>query len=181
MKLPLFLTALIVLGLILTGSFLAYTEDVLDHKDNISFIAGNSQNEAKNEEIQHPEGNVNIEKQIKVDLSQQKAFLFESGVLVKEFVISGGLADTPTPVGEFKVVYKQEQLYSKIAKCDLSYWVGFTNDGLYGFHETPVCNGIRDGEEEIGNPASHGCVRLKVGDAQYLYNWAEINTLVKIY
>lgn len=170
MKIALLLTILVVLGLVFTGSFFVYNQDV--------FGPTISQNEAKNENI--PTGDVSIKKQVKVDLSQQKMFLFESGKLVKEYSISSGLAESPTPTGEYKIVYKQDKLYSKIAGCWLSYWVGFTKDGLYGFHETPICDGIREGELDIGKPASHGCIRLKIGEADDFYSWAEINTLIEI-
>lgn len=172
MKIASFLTILVILGLVFTGSFFVYNQDVLSPT--------NSQNEAKNEENKEPKGDIEIKKQVRVDLSQQKMFLFESGKLVKEYSISSGLADSPTPTGEYKIVYKQDKLYSKIAGCWLSYWVGFTKDGLYGFHETPICDGIREGELDIGKPASHGCIRLKIGEADDFYSWSEINTLIEI-
>ena len=131
--------------------------------------------------VKIPQGDPEIKKQIKVDLSQQKAFLFENGQFVRDFTVSSGKIDTPTPSGKFSVAYKQKMLYSKIAKCWLAFWVGFTNDGKYGFHETPVCDGKREGEDEIGAPASMGCLRIKLGEAERLYNWAEIGTKVEIY
>jgi len=176
MKIALFLTILVILGLVFTGSFFVYNQEVLSPTSNQS----KTENE-QNIDKSIPEGDVGLKKQVKVDLSQQKAFLFEAGELVKEYNISSGLAGSPTPTGEYKIVYKQEKLYSKIAECWLSYWVGFTKDGLYGFHETPVCDGIRQGEDNIGKPASHGCLRLKMGEAVDFYNWAEIGMPIEIY
>lgn len=127
-----------------------------------------------------PALNSKLDKEIRVDLSRQKAFLFEKGKLVAEYLISSGKPETPTPVGKFRVILKQEKLFSKIAGCWLSFWVGFTDDGKYGFHETPVCNGQRKGEDKIGQPASMGCLRLKLGDAAKFYKWVDIETPIEI-
>ena len=128
-----------------------------------------------------PEGTPGIALEIKVDLSQQRIFTFEKGVLIRSFKISSGKIETPTPTGTFKVIHKQELLFSKIAGCWLSFWIGFTKDGKYGLHETPICDGTRLGEDKIGTPASAGCLRVKQAEAEILYNWAAIGTVVEIY
>jgi len=33
----------------------------------------------------------------------------------------------------------------------------------------------------FGNPMSHGCVNMQLGDAEALYNWADVGTRVIIY
>lgn len=121
-----------------------------------------------------------LAQEVKVDLRQQKVFLFEKGNLVAEYLISSGKPETPTPTGKFRVILKQDRLYSKIAECWLAFWVGFTNDGKYGFHETPICNEERKGEDTIGQPASLGCLRLKLGDAEKFYKWINIETAIEI-
>ena len=133
------------------------------------------------EVISVPEGDTSLKQEIKVDLEQQKAFLYQNGQFIQDFKISSGKEETPTPKGSFEIIYKQEQLFSKIAGCWLSFWAGFTSDGLYGFHETPICNGLRIGEDEIGEPASAGCLRLSLKDAKTLYSWVEIGAVVTIY
>ena len=121
-----------------------------------------------------------IGKEVKVDLSLQKVFLLEKGQLVAEYLISSGKPETPTPVGKFRVILKQDRVYSKIAGCWLAFWVGFTNDGKYGFHETPICDGQREGEDKLGQPVSLGCIRLKLGDAEEFYKWVDIETPIEI-
>lgn len=55
-------------------------------------------------------------------------------------------------------------------------------NGYFGIHELPVWpDGIKEGENHLGTPVSHGCVRLGVGPAEFLYNWTPIGTPVKIY
>jgi len=120
-------------------------------------------------------------KKIEVNLSQQKMKLFEGEKMVNEFLVSTGKEKTSTPTGEFKIYSKHIMVYSKLANCWLPFWVGFTSDGLYGFHEIPICQEGRKGLEELGKPASIGCVRLGIKDAEVFYKWVEVGTLVKIY
>jgi hypothetical protein len=120
-------------------------------------------------------------KRIEVDLSQQKMKTFEDERMVNEFLISTGSGENHTPTGRFRIYNKSIMVYSNIAECWLPFWVGFTSDGLYGFHELPICEEGRKGLEKIGEPASLGCVRLGVKDAEVFYKWVEIGTPVVIY
>lgn len=122
-------------------------------------------------------------KVIEVNLQNQKLRICENGQALKEMVISSGKEDSPTPTGSFRVINKSLMIYSKIADCWLPFWIGFSPDGKYGFHEVPICQKEegRTGVTEIGQPVSLGCIRLNVGDAETLYKWVEIGTLVIIY
>lgn len=181
----LFLIILLILAIAGLGLFFGYKG---------GYLGQNSpQNQVNTEESQVeigslpnlPQGEAGLKKQVKVDLEQQKVFLFENGDFVREYAISSGLPGTPTPTGKFRVIHKQDMVYSKIGipsgSCWLPFWVGFTMDGKYGFHEVPICEGKRVGIKEIGKPASVGCIRLKLGDAEEFYRWAEIETQVEIY
>ena len=137
---------ILILAVAIIGLFFSY------NKININNTVQDSLNQSNNKPSDVPKGDAGVKKQIKVDLSQQKAFLYENGQFVKEFTISSGKIDTPTPTGKFKVIHKQDMVYSKLAGCWLGFWVGFTSDGKYGFHETPICNGEREGEDKMGTP-----------------------------
>ena len=176
MKVSLFFKILIILGIAIIGLFFVYNGN----------LGRNNQDQTINNEKSQPEvglrgANPEVKKEIRVDLSQQKMFLLENGQIVKEYVISSGKPDTPTPTGKFRVIHKQDMVYSKVTGCWLGFWLGFTLDGDYGFHETPICEGERRGEDKMGTPDSAGCIRLKLGDAQAFYNWVEIETQVEIY
>ena len=173
----LFFKILLVLGIAIIGLFFAYNNGYLDQ---------NNQEQTINNEKSQPEvglrgANPEVKKEIKVDLSQQKMYLFENGKIMREFAISSGKLETPTPAGNFRVIHKQYMVYSKPTSCWLVFWVGFTMDGKYGIHETPICEGQRIGEDKMGTPDSAGCVRLKLGDAEQFYGWAEIETPVEIF
>lgn len=185
MKTYLFLAILLIIGIGVLGLFLVYSRPVASKIDNPASLANTNgiraDNTVKNDASDIPKGDPGLKKQVKVDLALQKAFLYENGKFVREYPVSSGKAGTPTPAGHFHIIYKSPKVYSKVAKCWLSFWAGFTLDGKYGFHETPVCNGLREGEDMIGQPASDGCLRLKVGDAEEFYKWIDAGTQVDIY
>jgi lipoprotein-anchoring transpeptidase ErfK/SrfK len=122
-------------------------------------------------------------KTIEVSLFNQKLRMCENGKAIKEIPISSGKPESPTPTGNFRIINKSLMVYSKATNCWLPFWLGFSQDGQYGFHEVPICeeNGGRTGLEEMGQPISLGCVRLDIGNAETLYKWAEIETKVVVY
>lgn len=121
-----------------------------------------------------------INQGIEVELNVQKMRICEQGKVKEEFPVSTGKKESPTPSGEFNIIYKTPMLYSKVADSWLPFWVGFYDD--YGFHELPITDdGKRVGEAQIGQPDSLGCIRLKIGDAEKLYQWAKIGTKIIIF
>jgi len=123
---------------------------------------------------------LNKEKQIKIDLAKQKLSLYENNNLIKSFVISSGALETPTPQGNFNISEKKKLIWSEEYQQYLPYALRFYNS--YLIHEVPYDkNNIRDGLDQLGQPASHGCVRLNINDAEEVYDWAEIGTEVFVY
>lgn len=124
-------------------------------------------------------------KVIKVDISKQKIELWEENDLIKEYDISSGATGSPTPTGNFKIYNKEPMTFSERYDCWLPFWLAFTPDSKYGFHELPIClvsnEAERKGMDSLGENSSNGCVRMGIGDAQDLYQWAEIGTKVIIF
>jgi len=117
-------------------------------------------------------------KAIIIDLSDQTLSYYEDGYRKGTFLTSTGAAGYATPSGEHKINAKAENAYSKRYGLFMPYWMSFIG-GLYGIHELPYWpNGYREGSGHLGTPVSHGCVRLGIGPAQELYEWAEIGTPV---
>lgn len=121
------------------------------------------------------------DKSIKVDTSKtQRLYYFLSGVQIGSFPISSGKYSTPTPKGDFKIVNKSSLAWSSYGLW-MPFWLGL-GTGKFGFHELPIWpSGYREGENHLGVAVSHGCIRLGVGPAEFLYNWSEIGTPVYIY
>ena len=117
-------------------------------------------------------------KAIVVDLSDQTLSYYEDGYRVGTFLTSTGRPGYATPVGEYAINAKTENAYSKRYGLFMPYWMSFIGS-LYGIHELPYWpNGYREGEDHLGTPVSHGCVRLGIGSAQTLFEWAEVGTSV---
>ena len=58
----------------------------------------------------------------------------------------------------------------------MPFWMQFTGMG-HGIHELPEWpGGYKEGAAHLGIPVSHGCVRLGIGPAQTVYNWADKGT-----
>jgi hypothetical protein len=64
----------------------------------------------------------------------------------------------------------------------MPYWMAITPDGKYGIHELPEWpGGYKEGANHLGRPVSHGCVRLGVGAAKTVYEWASEGTTVVVH
>ena len=113
-------------------------------------------------------------KQIVVDLSEQRVYAYENGVLVRQFVVSTGLPGTPTIQGSFTIQRKTPSRHMSGPGYDLPGvpWVMYFYRG-YALHGTYWHN-------NFGQPMSHGCVNMRTPDAEWLYQWAPIGTSVRV-
>jgi lipoprotein-anchoring transpeptidase ErfK/SrfK len=121
-------------------------------------------------------------KYIDVNLATQIMTTFENGVLLDSHLISSGKRGMDTPVGTHKIYNKFPRAYSKAYGLYMPYWMAIVPDGKFGIHELPEWpGGYKEGVNHLGIPVSHGCMRLGVGSAETVYNWAEIGTPVIVY
>ncbi len=120
------------------------------------------------------------DKSIDVNLSTQRLKLYQGGVLIAEYLISSGRPGMATPTGNFTVLSKETNHWSTQYSLFMPYAMKFYNG--YYIHELPYWpGGYREGEEHLGIPVSHGCVRLGVGAAQQVFNFADIGTPIIIH
>lgn len=139
-------------------------------------------------------------KSVKIDIDQQKAFLYRDGKEVGWTTVATGIYSHPTPTGSFKIlektVAKRSNLWGKIysesgkiavsdAKAgrdsvpeggrfegaSMPYWMRLTGDGI-GMHQGPI--------PRPGKRASHGCIRVHSGFVKTLFNFVEQGTPVAI-
>jgi len=119
-------------------------------------------------------------KYIDISISNQVMTIFEDGLKVNEFLISTGRYGMPTPLGEFSVRSKEVNHWSNQYKLWMPYSMNFY--GPYFIHELPYWpSGYHEGEEHLGTKVSHGCVRLGIGPAKYVFDWAEIGTPIYVH
>lgn len=120
-------------------------------------------------------------KYIDLNLANQVLSTFENGKLLDSYMVSTGKRGMETPKGEFKVMAKKIRPWSNKYKLYMPFFMQFTGQG-HGIHELPEWpGGYKEGANHLGTPVSHGCVRLGVGPAEQVYNWAETGTPVVIY
>jgi hypothetical protein len=123
---------------------------------------------------------VKLVQTIRVNLKKQQLTYEVAGQPWKIFPVSTGKASLPTPRGTFSVINKSLKAWSKDYGLWMPYWLGLDH-GEFGIHELPVWpNGYREGANHLGIPVSHGCIRLGIGPAQYLYERIGVGTKVII-
>jgi len=112
---------------------------------------------------------------IDVDLSQQRLYAYSGDSVVNSFLVSTGVWQTPTVTGKYKIWVKLR--YSDMSGPgyylpDVPYVMYFYKD--YGLHGTYWHN-------NFGNPMSHGCVNLSIPDAEWVYNFTSVGTVVNVH
>ncbi len=117
---------------------------------------------------------------LRVNLGEQTLDYLLNSYVWRSFTISSGKASTPTPTGEFKVVNKIEKAWSRTYKLWMPHWLGLNASGI-GIHELPIWpSGYREGENHLGTPVSHGCIRLGLDASAYIYDRISTGTPVII-
>ncbi|MGL5244173.1 MAG: L,D-transpeptidase, partial [Sarcina sp.] len=119
-----------------------------------------------------------------VNIGEQKTYVFngskDNWSLEKEFLCSTGIEGKETPIGEFKVETRAPWFFSEQYGQGGKYYVQFM--GNYLFHSIPF---DRDKETildyTLGEPASHGCIRLALDDAKWLYDNVKDGSKIIIY
>lgn len=114
-------------------------------------------------------------KYLDIDVSDQILAVYQDGKIQNVYEVSTGQINMPTPLGEFKITKKEPNRWSTTYKLYMPFALRFL-PGYY-IHELPYWpGGFREGTAHLGTRVSHGCVRLGIGPAQAVYNFAEIGT-----
>ncbi len=99
---------------------------------------------------------------VHIDKSTQRMTVSVDGQTRYVFPVSTGIAQYDTPDGEFRAFRMEKDHFSKEGDdAPMPYSIFFTKQGhaIHGTYHT-----------SIGRPASHGCVRLSVANAEKLWN-----------
>lgn len=119
-------------------------------------------------------------KKIIVKLKEQKLYAYDGDNEYMEAYISSGLDDLPTPIGTFTIFEKTPSRYMQGPIPGLStqeYDLPGVPWTMYFTHDGAAIHGAY-WHNNFGEQWSHGCINLKVDDAERLYNWAEAGTEV---
>jgi lipoprotein-anchoring transpeptidase ErfK/SrfK len=108
--------------------------------------------------------------QIFVSIDQQKLHLYSDGVHVADTSIATGVPSLPTPLGVFSVIEKERFHRSNLySNAPMPFMQRITWSGV-ALHEG----------ENIGHPASHGCIRMPREFAAKLYGLTKVGARVVI-
>lgn len=124
-----------------------------------------------------------------VDISDQRVYVYgysngAYGPLSRVFVCSTGTKDHPTPLGTFSGSGPTHR-WHYFVKFDCYAQYSWRIDGDILFHSvlfreegdsTPTSSSVK----KLGKRASHGCIRLSVDDAKWIYNNCKRGTTVVI-
>jgi lipoprotein-anchoring transpeptidase ErfK/SrfK len=112
---------------------------------------------------------------IDVDLSAQRLTAYEGDTPVRSTLVSTGLPRTPTPTGRYRVYVK----YASTLMSGPGYYLPNVPYVMYFYRGYSVHGTYW--HSNFGHPMSHGCINLPTPEAQWLYNWASVGTLVNIH
>ena len=127
---------------------------------------------------------------ITVSRDEKTARVFKRGDVVQSYRVAVGEPKYPTPIGHYTVQGKQVDPPWNVPNSDWAgelagttvpggapenplkaRWIGF--NGSVGFHGTSSV-------DSLGRAASHGCVRMAVGDVIDLYERVDVGTPVLV-
>lgn len=106
------------------------------------------------------------------DHDKSEINIYKDGSIIKSSKASAGLWDSFTPKGIFQIEKNRRGKWFYVERFNegAKYWVGFKDS--YLFHSIPMNKNkkiIKEEYDKLGKPASHGCIRLPLDLAKYIY------------
>ncbi len=119
-----------------------------------------------NQPNEAPAGKVSVV----VKIQSRVLEVYSDDQLYKKYRIAVGKSKTPTPIGEWNVVWKDYDWGTGFG----TRWMGLNVPwGTFGIHGT-------NKPWSIGQFASHGCIRMRNKDVEELFEWVPVGTPVRI-
>ena len=125
-----------------------------------------------------------------VSLTHQKLTIINTDSVIAQYSISSGGWKTPTPTGTLYIFNKISEAYSPDFRLWMPDWNGLATspDGGgyvgYGIHGLvcwdKACTN-REGVNHIGEPVSHGCIRVEDAGIGFIYEQVPTGTPVNIH
>lgn len=117
-----------------------------------------------------------------ISIADRQLAVIDGGDIIARFAVAVGAADSPSPVGQFRIVNRvSNPTYYHPGSVIPSgkdnpigtRWVGLSQKG-YGIHGTNV-------PRSIGHAVSHGCIRLRNRDMERLFTLLQTGDVVEIH
>lgn len=126
---------------------------------------------------------------VEINIPEFKLRVYRDGQVIRTFPVGVGRPGYPTPIGHFRVItavehpiWENPYMGPGARRIGAgkdnplgTRWIGFhrTAQGEYGMHGT-------DSPETVGKLSSHGCIRMKIPDAEALYGMISVGTPVRV-
>jgi L,D-transpeptidase-like protein len=116
-----------------------------------------------------------------VSIPDRRIAVLEAGEVIATFPVAVGAEASPSPTGEFQIVsrvsnptYYHPGTVIRAGKNNPlgTRWIGLSQKG-YGIHGTNT-------PRSVGQPASHGCIRLRNRDMERLFTMLRVGDVVAI-
>lgn len=115
------------------------------------------------------------ERWIDIDISSQRVTAYEGNNPIGTFIVSTGTSAHPTVIGRFRVYvkYRYDDMagpgyYLSDVPYVMYFYEGYSIHGTY-WHSN------------FGTPMSHGCVNMRTSDAQWMFSFASVGTVVNVH
>ncbi len=119
-----------------------------------------------------------------VSLAKQRVYLKADGKTLYTMYASTGI-DNTTPTGHYAIQAERgTHFFNGSEMMGANYYTSWLDHGKYLFHSVPTDasgNYIVSEADKLGKkPGSHGCVRLSIPDAQWIFFHAKVGMAVII-
>lgn len=176
----------------------ASTSTVSTEKASSTTTSTTSETKASTEESQSPKSKLNEPSEAKpypeltpdvwidVSVNDQKVYFKRGDEVLYTMNCSTGLpGESATPLGEFAIEPERGETFRNAGSGEgANYWVSWKDHGVYLFHTVPIDengNYIESEAESLGvRPASHGCIRLSVPDAKWIFDTVPVGMRVVV-
>jgi lipoprotein-anchoring transpeptidase ErfK/SrfK len=117
-----------------------------------------------------------------------RLYLYDGATHVRTFTVATGLPEYPTPLGTFEIIVKERNPTWNPPDSDWAQgaepippgpgnplgtrWMGISSPAV-GIHGTPDA-------ASLGYSRSHGCIRMAISEAEWLFEQVEVGTPVYI-
>jgi lipoprotein-anchoring transpeptidase ErfK/SrfK len=120
-------------------------------------------------------------KRIEVDISDQRMYAYENGILANSFLVSTGKYPFATPTGSTTVL-------AKLPYVDYTWSYGPGNPNNYSLGLVPwnlrifphIYIHYAYWHNNFGHPMSHGCVNVNLENVKWIYHWSDVGIPVEV-
>ena len=128
------------------------------------------------------DGETTAVRRVVVSIPDRKLALIENDAVVRVFPVAVGAPESPSPVGTFTIAnrvtnptyYRPGKVIAPGSANPIgTRWIGLSEKG-FGIHGT-------DDPKSIGHARSHGCIRLRNGDVEKLFELVRSGDVVELH